>query len=125
MGMTPDPVDIEIGNRIAARRKALRLTQQELAQACGVTFQQVQKYERGANRVSGSRLYKIAAILEADPADFFPGADARDAMGKTKRGSELARLFLGMDELRQDSLVNVARAMAGAVSSGGGLQAVG
>ena len=123
MGMTPDPVDIEIGARIAERRKALRLTQQELAQSCGVTFQQVQKYERGANRVSSSRLYRIAAVLDAEPADFFPGAEARDAMGKTKRGAELARLFVRLDEPRQDSLVNVARAIASTIAGDARLQA--
>ena len=125
MGMTPDPVDIEIGHRIAERRKALRLTQQELAQSCGVTFQQVQKYERGANRVSSSRLYRIAAVLDAEPADFFPGAVARDAMGKTKRGAELARLFVRLDEPRQDSLVNVARAIASTIAYDARLQAAG
>jgi transcriptional regulator with XRE-family HTH domain len=61
---TPDPIDIEVGARIRVRRKYLSLSQSALAQALGLTFQQVQKYERGANRVSASMLVKIAAKLE-------------------------------------------------------------
>jgi transcriptional regulator with XRE-family HTH domain len=60
----PDPIDIEVGARIRVRRKFLSLSQSALAEALGLTFQQVQKYERGANRVSASMLVKIAAKLE-------------------------------------------------------------
>jgi transcriptional regulator with XRE-family HTH domain len=61
---SPDPIDIEVGARIRVRRKFLSLSQSALAEALGLTFQQVQKYERGANRVSASMLVKIAAKLE-------------------------------------------------------------
>jgi transcriptional regulator with XRE-family HTH domain len=61
----PDPVDFAIGARIRARRRQLGLSQTELANALGVSFQQVQKYERGVNRVSGSTLVAAATALEA------------------------------------------------------------
>jgi transcriptional regulator with XRE-family HTH domain len=59
-----DPVDVAIGTRIRARRKMLGVSQSELASRIGVTFQQIQKYERGVNRVAGSRLAAAAAALE-------------------------------------------------------------
>lgn len=64
-----DPVDIQIGNRVRARREALRITQAQLANGIGVTFQQVQKYERGNNRISSARLLRIAAFLKTTGAD--------------------------------------------------------
>ena len=60
----PNPIDVEVGARIRVRRKYLSLSQSALAEALGLTFQQVQKYERGANRVSASMLVKIAAKLD-------------------------------------------------------------
>ena len=60
----PDPVDIAIGARLRLRRKSLNLSQGALASRIGVTFQQVQKYERGANRVSGSMLVSVAEALQ-------------------------------------------------------------
>jgi len=60
----PDPVDVAIGARLRLRRKSLNLSQGALAARIGVTFQQVQKYERGANRVSGSMLVAVAEALE-------------------------------------------------------------
>jgi len=61
----PDPVDFAIGARMRARRRQLNLSQTELADALGVSFQQVQKYERGVNRVSGSTLVAAAAALDS------------------------------------------------------------
>jgi transcriptional regulator with XRE-family HTH domain len=61
---SPDPIDVEVGTRIRIRRKSLAISQSTLAEALGLTFQQVQKYERGANRVSASVLVRIAARLE-------------------------------------------------------------
>ncbi len=54
---SPNPVDIHVGKRIRARRKEVRVSQERLAEQLGLTFQQVQKYEKGANRVSASKLY--------------------------------------------------------------------
>ena len=64
----PDPIDVAVGARVRIRRRWLGLSQTELAKALGITFQQVQKYERGANRVSASMLVKIAAKLETTVA---------------------------------------------------------
>lgn len=60
-----DPIDVRLGAAIRARRTALGITQAQLGSRIGVTFQQVQKYEKGANRISASRLVRIADILDA------------------------------------------------------------
>lgn len=70
-----DSTDLWVGARIAARRTALGLSQTALAQAIGVSFQQLQKYETGANRISASRLHRAALALGAPVAEFFPPAD--------------------------------------------------
>jgi len=70
---TPNPVDLHVGARIRLRRRMQGVSQEKLADALGLTFQQVQKYERGANRVSASKLYEIAAALKAPVAYFFDG----------------------------------------------------
>ena len=67
----PDPVDVHVGNRIRARRLFLGMNQESLANALGLTFQQVQKYEGGANRVSASRLSAMAEILGVPISYFF------------------------------------------------------
>ncbi|MBX3480337.1 MAG: helix-turn-helix domain-containing protein [Caulobacter sp.] len=69
----PAEVDLHVGRRIRQRRKAIGATQESLAGALGLTFQQVQKYERGANRVSASKLYQIAAALGVPISYFFEG----------------------------------------------------
>jgi len=69
-GQGPHPVDIHVGSRIRMRRTLLGLSQEKLGDALGLTFQQVQKYERGANRVGSSRLYEISRILDV-PVSFF------------------------------------------------------
>jgi transcriptional regulator with XRE-family HTH domain len=66
-----DPVDVAVGARIRLLRKLRGLSQQALAEAAGVTFQQIQKYERGANRVSASMLWRIAAALDAPVSEMF------------------------------------------------------
>ncbi|THD60855.1 helix-turn-helix transcriptional regulator [Phenylobacterium sp.] len=66
-----DPIDIAVGARIRLLRKVRGLSQQALAEAAGVTFQQIQKYERGANRVSASMLSRIAATLQAPVSEMF------------------------------------------------------
>jgi transcriptional regulator with XRE-family HTH domain len=64
----PDPIDVEVGARVRLQRKALGLSQTALAEALGLTFQQVQKYERGANRISASMLVRTAERLETTVA---------------------------------------------------------
>ncbi len=77
-----DPIDIAVGARIRMRRKLLRVSQGSLAEALGITFQQVQKYERGANRVSASMLVKIARRLECTVASLIgeDGGSVDDGM---------------------------------------------
>src|SRR3954464_2505831 len=69
----PNPVDLHVGARIRMRRKILGISQEKLAEDLGLTFQQVQKYERGANRVSASKLYEIARSLKTPVVYFFDG----------------------------------------------------
>jgi len=71
------PVDIHVGARLRAIRTARGMSQQTLAGKIGLTFQQVQKYERGANRVSASRLYEFAEIFEVSILDFYAGLNLR------------------------------------------------
>ena len=72
-----DPVDVRVGARIRARRQELGLTQEKLADRLGVTFQQLQKYERGTNRVAASRLYHLTTVLKVEPAYFFDTPSAQ------------------------------------------------
>jgi len=67
----PNPIDVHVGSRIRLRRTLLGMSQERLAEAMGLTFQQVQKYEKGANRVSSSRLYDLARILDVPLSYFF------------------------------------------------------
>lgn len=73
----PDPVDVHVGSRLRLRRTLLGLSQEQLAAAVGVTFQQIQKYERGSNRVSASRLYDIARVMGVAIQYFFEDIDDR------------------------------------------------
>lgn len=75
----PNPLDTALGARIRLRRLELGLTQDDLAQTIGVTFQQVQKYEHGANRVSVSRLIEIAQTLKCSAAELIGPLDATPA----------------------------------------------
>jgi transcriptional regulator with XRE-family HTH domain len=82
----PDPVDIEVGHRIRIERLARGLSQTALANQLGVTFQQVQKYEKGVNRVGAGRLTKIAEVLGIEVGTFFSGKDILDAEDKKVSG---------------------------------------
>lgn len=66
----PNPVDVHVGSRVRLRRTLLGLSQEKLGEAIGLTFQQVQKYERGANRIGASRLYDLSRVLDV-PVSFF------------------------------------------------------
>ena len=67
----PNPIDVHVGSRIRLRRTLLGMSQERLAEAIGLTFQQVQKYERGANRVGSSRLFDLSRVLDVTVAYFF------------------------------------------------------
>ena len=81
-GKLPDgrshPVDLHVGQRIRTRRLIVGMTQEELAKQLGLTFQQVQKYEKGVNRVSSSRLFELSQILGVSPGFFFEGLGPDD-----------------------------------------------
>jgi transcriptional regulator with XRE-family HTH domain len=92
----PHEIDVHVGKVVAERRKSLGLTQADLGKAIGVTFQQVQKYERGSNRMSASILFQIAQTLEIHPGDFFPkvgqSAPILDSPPISRASLEIARL---------------------------------
>ena len=67
----PDPIDIHVGQRLKARRVGLRISQSEIGAALDVTFQQVQKYENGTNRIGASNLYRLAKALNVDVSYFY------------------------------------------------------
>lgn len=67
----PNPVDVHVGGRVRLRRTLLGLSQEKLGEALGLTFQQVQKYERGANRIGASRLYDLSRVLDVPMSYFF------------------------------------------------------
>ena len=109
-GRRSNAVDAHVGERVRMRRKLLGVSQDQLADSLGLTFQQVQKYERGANRISASKLFRIAEILNIDVAYFFDGlpdpiegAEPDDAVAhiqevmqaflQTSEGVELAEIF--------------------------------
>ncbi|MGI9413019.1 MAG: helix-turn-helix domain-containing protein [Hyphomicrobiales bacterium] len=66
----PNPIDVHVGSRVRMRRMLIGLSQEKLGERLGLTFQQVQKYEKGSNRISASRLYQMAQILSV-PVQFF------------------------------------------------------
>ena len=97
------PVDVHVGARIRQRRMIVGLTQQTLAEAIGVTFQQVQKYEIGANRVSASRLWEIARLLGVPIGFFFDGlAPMREEATTADEGAEAADPLATLGDLPLD-----------------------
>lgn len=93
--IAPNPVDVHVGLRIRLRRKELGVSQEKLAEAIGLTFQQVQKYERAANRVSASKLYEVARALDTSTAYFFEGlTDAHIRTAAEPGGQSQMQAFL-------------------------------
>src|SRR3982074_2027364 len=74
-GDKPNPIDVQVGSRVRLRRNMLGLSQEKLGTAIGLTFQQVQKYERGANPTGGSRLHERSRVLDAPVSFFFDAMD--------------------------------------------------
>lgn len=121
----PNPVDRHVGLRIRMRRKSLGMSQERLAEAVGLTFQQIQKYERAANRVSASKLWELAQALETSVPYFFEGlsemqqSDEHDTRQRvqdfllTPEGLELAQIFprIGRPRLRR-RILEIIRALA-------------
>ena len=86
----PDPIDKHVGAQLRQRRSLLGLTQTELGQKLGLTFQSVQKYETGENRISASRLYQLARVLDAPISYFFAGLAGHES-GGTETQADLPR----------------------------------
>jgi transcriptional regulator with XRE-family HTH domain len=109
----PNPIDVHVGARIRLRRTLLGISQERLAEAIGLTFQQVQKYEKGANRVSSSRLYDLAQILDVPLSYFFEdmsagvSAQTPSALMKAKRQPEID---LGQDPMAKRETLEFVRA---------------
>jgi transcriptional regulator with XRE-family HTH domain len=123
----PNPIDRHVGLRIRMRRKELGISQERLAESIGLTFQQVQKYERAANRVSASKLWEMARALSTSISYFYeglgdtaeaPGANVpREAMQDfllTAEGIELATVFPKIAKSRvRRKILDLVRAMVG------------
>jgi transcriptional regulator with XRE-family HTH domain len=117
------PVDVHVGKRIRHRRSMNETTQQQLAEAVGIKFQQIQKYETGMNRVSASRLWDISKFLNVDVAFFFEGLDegvpsvasTSDMPGdilKDKEALELLRSYYAIPENQRRRLFDLARVLS-------------
>lgn len=117
------PVDVHVGQRVRHHRWLVSMTQQQLAEKVGIKFQQIQKYETGANRVSASRLWDIAAALEVDVSVFFAGlkpeeggadGDGGSVMDllRDKEALELVRSFYKIPENQRRRLFDLARALS-------------
>ena len=91
----PSPIDVHVGSRIRLRRTLLGMSQERLGEALGLTFQQVQKYERGVNRVGASRLFDLSRVLDVPISFFFD--DMPDSLTSTF-GSPAARRATGFAE---------------------------
>ncbi len=104
MGKIAKRVDAYVGERIRERRTALGLTQEHLARALDISYQQVQKYETGANRVSAGRLFEIGGKLEVEISFFFEGLDPESEIiplehgGKNRSTIELVRNFAEVND---------------------------
>ena len=125
---TPNPVDVHVGARIRMRRIMVGLSQERLGDGLGITFQQIQKYEKGTNRVGASRLQAISGILGVSPSYFFEGAENPDpsaprvddgAIGgingfiASKEGLELNKAFVKITDAKiRKSIVGLVRTLA-------------
>lgn len=126
MKRTPNSVDVHVGSRVRSRRLAVGLTQDKLARALGLTFQQIQKYEKGTNRIGAGRLQAISRILDTPVSFFFsdgPGglvaklSEARSAVAAQQSASpdearQLIKSFLAIrDAETRRSLMRIAVAL--------------
>lgn len=111
-------VDEHVGQCIRHRRWTVGMTQQQLAQAVGIKFQQIQKYETGMNRVSASRLWDIARALDVPVAFFFEGladaagSDGRDGLMVDKEALQLVRAYYAIPEPQRRQIFELARVLS-------------
>jgi transcriptional regulator with XRE-family HTH domain len=116
-------IDLHLGRRLRRRRRLLGLTQQQLASVVGVRFQQIQKYECGANRISAARLWRIAAALEVPVGYFYDGladgarcdadhAEDGEVLAR-KETLDLVRAYYRLDERPRRRLLDLAKSLRG------------
>ncbi|MBB3947089.1 transcriptional regulator with XRE-family HTH domain [Rhizobium skierniewicense] len=96
----PNPVDIHVGAKIRARRAVVGMSQEKLGDALGITFQQVQKYEKGTNRVGASRLHRIAEVLSVPPSYFFDGSPSHGVTENDGKQDDLTTFMQRPDGIR-------------------------
>ena len=127
-GGTPlDEIDVHLGRRLRRRRRLLGLTQQALATACGVRFQQIQKYECAANRMSAARLWQLAEILEVPVGYFYEGLSQAQRESRAREDTyellatdetrDLIRAYYAMAEKPRRRLLDLAKAMTSEVEA--------
>ncbi len=115
-------IDVHLGKRLRRRRRLLGLTQQQLAGACGVRFQQIQKYECGANRISAARLWQLSEALEVPVAYFYDGLSEKagerpqtcDSGGEvlaSKETMDLIRAYYQLGERPRRRLLDLAKSL--------------
>jgi transcriptional regulator with XRE-family HTH domain len=123
----PNPIDMHVGSRLRMRRIGLGMSQEKLATALGLTFQQVQKYEKGANRMGSSRLQHAADVLGVAAAFFFEGAGERpyqpdgsapspayiDDFVTSEEGRRLAKAFMRLRPAVRRRIVDLVNEVAG------------
>jgi len=118
----PHPLDIALGSRVRLRRKELGMSQDLLARAVGITFQQVQKYEHGTNRISFSRLVEISEALECSVGDLIGNLDKSKSSGSLSKqiahltepgASDLLEAYASIESpKRRRAILNLARQLA-------------
>jgi transcriptional regulator with XRE-family HTH domain len=130
-----DEIDLHLGRRLRRRRRLLGLTQQQLAAAIGIRFQQIQKYECGANRISAARLWQLSQALQTPISYFYDGlsgtkrdelASADEAAGRgevmaRKETMDLIRAYYQLGERPRRRLLDLAKSLNAGASVGGGL----
>jgi transcriptional regulator with XRE-family HTH domain len=121
-----DEIDVHLGRRLRRRRRLLGLTQQQLAGACGVRFQQIQKYECAANRMSAARLWQLSEVLQVPVSYFYEGLveaqseacqgeerdgrEGRDIFGR-KETTDLIQAFYRLSERPRQRLLDLAKSL--------------
>ena len=109
-GDKPNPIDIHVGSRVRLRRNMLGLSQEKLGEAIGLTFQQVQKYERGANRIGASRLHDLSRVLDVPVSFFFDDMDPVRAPAIPAGFAEPVADAFDSDPLRRSETVELVSA---------------
>ena len=121
----PHPVDRHVGRRVCEKRIGLGYNQSDLGRALGLTFQQIQKYEKGANRISASKLWDIARFFKVDIGYFFEGLAVQPGVGEgdapafdhdfpaTRYTIEISRLAPALPARKQKLVLEMVREMAG------------